>query len=256
MVCFRGLKSLSNAKIITVSTSNEGATPGWRLGMREAFGVPAVVVGPAYIGYGSLAEEYGLSIAHSVFATVAIWALPGQLILIEMHAIGAAAIAIVLASMLSGARFLPMSLSLLPLIRDPRHGKATVYFAAQLLSMTGWAMAMRRCPDLRSEERIPYLIGFQLTCISVATACAVSGHLLTSALPPLVRLGLVFLAPAYFLVILAGELRTRVAAIAVSCGAVAGPLLYVVNPQWSLIAAGVIGGTVAYLIQRRYGRRV
>ena len=235
--------------------TDNGATPGWRLGIRDAFGVRAAVVGAGFIGYGSLAEEYGLSIAHSLFATVAIWALPGQLILIEMHAIGAAAIAIVLASTLSGARFLPMNLSLLPLIRDPRYGKMKVYFIAQLVSMSGWAIAMRRAPDLPSEERMPYLIGFQLTCMGVGAACAVAGHLLTGALPPLVRVGLVFLAPAYFLVILVGELRTRLAAIAVFCGAVAGPLFYVVNPQWSVIAAGVFGGTAAYLVQRKYGKR-
>jgi predicted branched-subunit amino acid permease len=234
---------------------DNGTTPGWRLGVRDAFGVRAAVVGAGFIGYGSLAEEYGLSIAHSLFATVAIWALPGQLILIEMHAIGAAAIAIVLASTLSGARFLPMNLSLLPLIRDSRHSSARVYVIVQLVSMSGWAMVMRRGPDLPSEERVPYLIGFQLTCMGAGAVCAVAGHLLTGALPPLVRVGLVFLAPAYFLVILVGELRTRLAAIAVFCGAVAGPLLYFVNPQWSVIAAGVIGGTAAYLIQRKYGKR-
>ena len=79
--------------------------------------------------------------------------------------------------------------------------------------------------------------------MGVAAVCAVAGHLLTGALPPLVRPGLAFLAPAYFLVILVGELRTPLAAIAVFCGAVPGPLFYVVNPQWSVIAAGVIGGT-------------
>jgi predicted branched-subunit amino acid permease len=254
MVCVRGLKSLSNEKITVIKT-HEGTAPGWRLGVRDAFGIPAAILAAGFIGYGSLAEEYGLSIAHSVFASVAIWALPGQLILIEMHGIGAAAIAIVLASTLSGARFLPMSMSLLPLIRDPRYGNATVYFAAQLISMIGWTMAMRRCPDLRSQERIPYLIGFQLTCIGVAAASAVAGHLLSGALPPLVRLGLVFLAPVYFLMILISELRTRLAALAVTCGAVAGPILYVVNPQWSVVAAGIIGGTVAYLVQRNYGQR-
>lgn len=235
--------------------SNDSATPGWRLGVQDAFGVRAAVVGAGFIGYGSLAEEYGLSIAHSLFATVAIWALPGQLILIEMHAIGAAAIAIVLASTLSGARFLPMNLSLLPLIRDPRHDRTRIYLIAQLVSMSGWAIAMRRAPDLPSEERVPYLVGFQLTCMAAGAACAVAGHLLTGALPPLVRMGLVFLAPAYFLVILVAELRTRLAAIAVFCGAVAGPLFYIANPQWSVILAGVVGGTAAYFIQKAYGKR-
>ena len=113
--------------------SIDDARPGWRLGVQDAFGVRAAVVGAGFIGYGALAEEYGLSIAHSLFATIAIWALPGQLILIEMNAIGAAAIAIVLASTLSGARFLPMNLALLPLIRDPRHGGMRIYLVAQLV---------------------------------------------------------------------------------------------------------------------------
>jgi len=236
--------------VIMTDTDNES---GWRLGVRDACGIPVAILAAGFVGYGSLAEEYGLSIAHSVFASVAIWALPAQLILVEMHSIGAAAVAIVLAATLSGARFLPMTMSLMPLIRDPRYGKLTVYFAAQLISMIGWTMAMRRCPDLRSEQRMPYLIGFQLTCVSVAAVSAATGHLLAGGLPPLVRLGLVFLAPVYFLMILIGDLRTRLAAIAVTCGAVAGPLLFLVNPQWSVVAAGIIGGTVAYALQRAYG---
>ena len=233
--------------------TQEIATPGWRLGVRDAWGIPVAVLAAGFVGYGSLAAEYGLSIAHSVFASVAIWALPAQLILIEMHSVGAAAVAIVIASTLSGARFLPMTMSLMPLIRDPRYGKATVYFAAQLISMIGWTMAMRRCPDLPFEQRLPYLIGFQLVCISVAAVSAATGHLLAGGLPPLVRLGLVFLAPVYFLMILIGDLRTRLAAMAVACGALAGPLLFIVDPQWSVVAAGMIGGTVAYALQRAYG---
>jgi hypothetical protein len=56
--------------------------PGWRLGMREALGVPAAVLAAGFVGYGSLAEEYGLSIAHSVFASVAmrIMIFPGGLL--------------------------------------------------------------------------------------------------------------------------------------------------------------------------------
>ena len=161
--------------------------PGWRLGVRDACGIPVAILAAGFVGYGSLAGEYGLSIAHSVFASMAIWALPAQLILVEMHSIGAASVAIVIAATLSGARFLPMTMSLMPLIRDPRYGKATVYFAAQLISMIGWTMAMRRCPDLPFEQRLPYLIGFQLVCISVAAVSAATGHLLAGGLPPLSR---------------------------------------------------------------------
>jgi predicted branched-subunit amino acid permease len=230
-------------------------TAAFRRGAREALGVPAAVLGAGFIGYGSLAAENGYSIAQIVFATAAIWALPGQLILIEMNAIGASAIAIVAAVAMSGARFLPMTMTLAPVLRDARHGPGVMYPASQLVSMTTWAAGMQQGPGIAAPLRVPYFIGFGVACIAVSAVCGAAGHLLAGALPPLVRLGFVFLTPVYFLVILIGDARTRLAAVALACGAVAGPLFHLVSPQWSVLAAGFAGGTLAYYIQRARGRR-
>ncbi|MFN7086014.1 MAG: AzlC family ABC transporter permease [Burkholderiales bacterium] len=226
----------------------------FRLGAGEALGVPAAVLGAGFIGYGSLAAESGYSVWLTVAATVTIWALPGQLILIEMHALNAAAAAIVLAVVFSAARFLPMTMSLMPVLRDPRHGRAALYAAAQLIAMTCWAAAMRRCPELPSAQRLSYFTGFAVVCVGVSAASAVAGHSLAGAFPPLVRVGFSFLTPVYFLVILIGDVRTRLAALALACGAVAGPSFYLMNAQWSVLLAGIVGGTAAYLIHRRMGR--
>jgi len=218
--------------------------------MVEALGVPAAVLGAGFIGYGSLAAESGYSIWLTVVATITIWALPGQLILIEMQAVHASAVAIVLAVVFSGARFLPMTMSLMPVMHDPRRSRLTGYLAALLIAMTSWAAAMRRSPDLPRPQRLPYFIGFAGTCVAVSAACAVIGHYLAGAFPPLLRIGFAFLTPVYFFVILIGDVRTRLAALALVCGALAGPLFYLVNAQWSVLLAGFVGGTVAYLIQR------
>lgn len=225
----------------------------FRGGVREALGAPAAVLAAGYLGYGSLAAEHGYSVAQIVFATAAIWALPGQLILIEMHAVSASALAVLAAVILSSARFLPMTVSMMPVVRDRRYGKWT-YAIAQLVSMTNWTAAMRRCPELPAGQRMAYFIGFGMTCIVVSAASAAAGHGLAGALPPLVRLGFVFLAPIYFVVILIGDIRTRLAATAVACGALAGPLFHLVSPQWSVLLAGFAGGTAAYFLQRAHGR--
>jgi predicted branched-subunit amino acid permease len=227
----------------------------FRGGVREALGVPAAVLGAGFIGYGALAAENGYSIAQIVFATVAIWALPGQLVLIDMYAVGASAAAIVVAVALAGARFLPMTVTLTPTLRDVRYGPGVVYPAIQLLSMTTWAVTMQRAADLPPAQRIPYFVGLGLACIAVSAACGAAGHALAGALPPLVRLGFVFLTPVYFFVILVGEVRTRLAAIALACGALAGPLFHLLSPQWSVMLAGFVGGTLAYYLQRAHGRR-
>src|SRR5687767_13267887 len=92
---------------------------GWRMGAREAFATPAWVLGFGYIGYGSLAQSQGFTALNAALSTVSIFALPGQLILVEMHAVGAPFIAIVLAVVFSSSRFLPMAVTLMPLLRTP-----------------------------------------------------------------------------------------------------------------------------------------
>ncbi len=213
--------------------------------------MPAAVLGAGFIGYGSLAAESGYSAWLTVVATFTIWALPGQLILLEMRAMNASAFAMVLAVVFSAARFLPMTMSLIPVLRDPRHGRPALYAAAQLIAMSCWAAAMRRCPELPSSQRLPYFTGFAAVCMSVSAVSAIAGHYLAGAFPPLVRVGFAFLTPVYFFVILIGDVRTRLAALALVCGALAGPLFYLMNAQWSVLLAGIVGGTAAYLIHRR-----
>jgi predicted branched-subunit amino acid permease len=78
----------------------------------------------------------------------------------------------------------------------------------------------------------------------------VIGYGLAESLPPLVRQGLVFIGPLYFVLILTGETRTRHGAVALACGAVAGPLIHLATPQWSVLLGGLIGGTLAWGLVR------
>ncbi|MBY0270305.1 MAG: AzlC family ABC transporter permease [Burkholderiales bacterium] len=230
------------------------------IGAREALGVPAAVLGAGFLGYGSLAADAGYSIWMTLAATFAIWALPGQLVLMEMHAGGAAVAATVLAVSLSAARFFPMTLTLMPLMREGRRGRSLWQFllAAQLVSMTTWAVAMRRFNEADLEDleaRWHYFLGFSAVCIGSAALFAIIGQLLLVTLPPLLRYGLALLTPLYFFVTLVGEAQSRSAFTALVCGAATALALYSVAPGWSLLGAGFIGGTAAFLLQGNHARR-
>ena len=207
------------------------------------------------LGFGALAYESGLSVLLAAACTAGIWALPGQIVLIEMHVSGAPGALTALAVMLTAARFLPMMVSLMPVVREPSTSRAELYGAAQFLAMTSWAWTMRRCMDMPREERLAYFVGFAGTCWAVGVVATVAGYYLAGSFPPLLRLGFVFLNPAYFVVLLIGEARTRLAITALVCGAIAGPLMHIAGPQWSVLSAGLVGGTAAYLIQRAIGGR-
>jgi hypothetical protein len=121
----------------------------------EALGTPALVLGIGYVGYGSLAQSHGFSAFDAVLSTACIWALPGQLILVEMQAGGAPFLAIVLAVVFSASRFLPMTVTLLPQMRSGDVPAWRYYVVSQLLSMTSWAVAMQRFPRLPQSSRLP-----------------------------------------------------------------------------------------------------
>ena len=204
-----------------------------------------------FLGFGALAAAQDIPLGVAVASTVVIWALPGQIVFVEMHALVAPVLATVLAVMLSSARFLPMTLMLLPELRDARHREWKYYVAAQLLSLSGWTMAVVRFPHMPREQRLAWWYGFTLVLMSVSALSTAAGYLGADRLPPLARLALVFMVPMYYLLILVGAVRERVAALGLACGAIAGPLAYLATPEWSVPLGGLAGGSAAYLLLRR-----
>lgn len=223
-------------------------------GAKDALGVPAAVLAAGMIGFGAFALEHGFSVWLALICTAGIWALPGQIVLLEMHSNGAPGYLTVLAVMLTSARFLPMAMTLMPVIRHPRYSRAAVYLGAQVIAMTGWAWAMRACRDMPEPARFPYFIGFAAACWAAGILATAAGYFMAGAFSEPVRLGFVFLAPVYFLVILIGDARTALAISALGCGALAGPFMHLVSPQWSVLLSGVVGGTLAYALQKSFAR--
>lgn len=204
-----------------------------------------------YLGFGALAAAHDIPLGIAVASTAILWALPGQIVFVEMHTLAAPLVAIVLAVMLSSARFLPMTMMLMPELRDARHRSWKYYVAAQLLSLSGWTMAVARFPDIPRAQRLAWFYGFTLVLVTVCAASTAAGYLGADRLPPLARLALVFMVPMYYLLILTGAVRERIAALGLACGALAGPLAYLATPEWSVPLGGLAGGTVAYLILKK-----
>ena len=45
-----------------------------------------------------------------------------------------------------------------------------------------------------------------------------------------------------------GASKTIQISLSVALGIILGPVIYLYSPEWSILLAGVIGGTIAYLI--------
>ncbi|HVG04269.1 MAG TPA: AzlC family ABC transporter permease [Burkholderiaceae bacterium] len=219
-------------------------------GARDAMGAPIAVLAAGYVGYGALASGFDFPLWLIVASTLLIFALPGQLIMLEMHAVSAQLVLIVLAVSLSASRFLPMTTVLSAMMQHPRYSRGQMYASAHVVAMTGWVAAVNRVPQLPAEQRLPYFLGFALSCWIACAAASPVGYFLAAQMSEVVKLGLVFMNPIYFLLILAGETKAALGRLALIAGAVTGPVAHVFAPQWSLLAAGLVGGSVAYALHR------
>lgn len=224
----------------------------FRQGARVALGAPAMVLFAGMVGFGALSHSVGMSFWTSLASSALIYALPGQIVMAEMFAVGASGLIVSLAAALTAARFLPMMLTVIPHI--PREDRdARLFVLAHLVAMTTWAIAVRSFPRLAPRDRQPYFFGFGLVCWAVCTPGTALGYLLAGHVPGPMTLGLVFLNPLFFLLSFT-EVRPLGFRLAILAGAVLGPISYLVSPAYSLIVSGLVGGSLGYALTRLVGR--
>ena len=234
------------------SHSSLYATPTDALkgGLREAAGVPMMVMSASFLGFGSMIRDVEWSAWTGVLSTISTWALPGQIAMAEMAYSGAPMIAIVLAVFFINARLLPLVASLLPHIRNPETPKWKYYAVSMLIAATSWVGVMRRLPDLQQDQRLSYLTGFGLTLYISSPIATFIGYHLAGSVPQPVTYALVFLNPLYFMLLFLFDMHNVSKILSLAIGAALGPSLYLVMPNWSLIITGLLGGTIAWALGR------
>jgi len=220
-----------------------------RRGLRDGIGVPAAVLFAGMLGFGALGQSMGLSLAMTGSTTIFMFALPGQIVFLEMMAVGASAWMAGLAAMITAARFLPMTLTVLPQI--PRgHQSRFRYLTVHMLALTSWAVAMRDFPKISPEYRQDYLIGMSAACYGCAVPGTFLGYLLAGQVPLPVTLALLFVNPLFFFLTFL-EVLPSANRLALVLGALVGVGVYTFSPDYSILAAGLLGGSLAFLIRGR-----
>lgn len=223
----------------------------FRIGAVEALGAPALAMGATFLAFGAAVAELGLPLAWALFCSAAIYGMAGQLVLLNLAAgIGAGVVPSVVAATAANARFLPMAVAIAPLLGPRRPGWKRL-LAMPFIAITPWAPAMRRLPGLPEADRLGWFLGFAVTSWTAGLAATAAGHLLAPALPMELRAALLFTNPLYFALLLAADLARPGVRSAVICGAAAAPLSLWLGPAWGLLGAGLVGGTLAFLWQRR-----
>ena len=219
-------------------------------GFRAAFGAPAFAMAATFLGFGAAVSAAGLGLGWAMASALLVYGMPGQLILLTAASGGGALGAAVLSAIAANARFLPMAVALSPWLG----GRPSRWLALPFIAVTPWAGGMRALPGLPVARRLGWFLGFAAGCWSVAAAATVLGFWLAPGLPGWVLAVLVFTNPLYFGLVLAADRRLPAARRALVGGVLAAPLVLLLPAAWGLLAAGLLGGSVAFWIGEYGGR--
>ena len=235
------------------SSVDETKGPYWGAtldGIKDALRLPAWVVAAALIGVGPLAQAVGHPIGAVMASTVFVWAGPAQVLFYGGLGSGMAYPALAFVIGLSSMRFLPMTMTIMQMLRRPNQSILTQFAIAHFVTVTVWAECLRRLPDMRQELRISYFFGFAITCLVLSTFTTAFGYVLAGAVPSHFAAGLLFLTPVFFTCSICAGARDFPDWLAIGMGAVLEPLaLHVAGPEFDLLVTGLVGGTVAFMLK-------
>ena len=208
----------------------------------------AIALTCCFIAIGALFKNLGFNIQESIFSTMLTYALPGSLVMAESMLIGASLFNIFLAVWFVNARLYPMTVSLFPLMMHKSQPKWKYYFSCHFIAVSAWLIMRSNYKQVPKKHRIDYWIGIGSATVSVSVLGTYIGFSFSDYFNKDMMIGLAILNPVYFLCMMVGASKTIQITLSVALGIILGPVIYLYSPEWSILLAGVIGGTIAYLI--------
>lgn len=224
-------------------------------GMRAAIGVPGLVMAASFIGFGALVRGLEVGLLTGVLSTPLIWALPGQVVFVNMYAQGAGLAAIALGVTLTAVRLLPMVVLVISKVRLDGGSRLALYALSHFIAVTIWRVAEDGMDHEPRPRRLPWLMGAGLALMASMIFMTCAGYVLAKVLTPLLAACLMFLTPSFFFVSLFAGAKFTMDYASIALGAVIGPAVYRFYPELDLVIAGLVGGTLAYAVTRIRRRR-
>ena len=213
----------------------------------------AIPLAACFVALGALLKDAGFNIQQSAASSFFTYALPGQLVMAESLLVGASVINIFIAVWLVNFRLYPMTVSLFPLLVHKSQPKWKYYLSSHFLAVSSWLIAKESYKKINKKHRIDFWIGIGIGTWSTAILMTIVGYLSAEYLNKDMLIGLAIVNPVYFFCMMIGAMKNLSISIAVILGTILGPLIYLYSTEWSLLFAGLIAGTIAFIFGKKHG---
>jgi predicted branched-subunit amino acid permease len=227
-----------------------------RCGILDAISIPGFALASTMIGFAVIAKEAGFDFWMVVATTASVFGLPGQVAFASLYATGASLLLMFVAVALANMRMMLMVVSGADILRLRDHNLPLWrrVLIMHFLAITSWAQIGYMQARYKPEQLLHYYTGFSLTIFVFAMSGTVCGFFFDDWIPPDLLRIIIFVTPIYILLLVLNS-RQTINRLAVISGAFICPFLYPFLGSWSVLVAGVLGGTLALLLYRYHMNR-
>ena len=210
---------------------------------------PAIALGCSFLAIGALLKNIGFNFQQSVFSTFFTYALPGQLVMAESFLIGASLLNIFVGVWLVNTRLFPMGISMFPLLKSKKQPKWKYYVSCHFIAVSSWLIMKKDYKTIHVDSRIDFWMGVGTATWSIAIFSTVFGYLISDYLSKDIMIGLAMVNPVFFMCVLIGTMKNNIViSISVILGILLAPIFYLISPEWCILFAGLIAGTIAFFV--------
>ena len=218
----------------------------FKRGCRTALGIPGISLAASFFALGALFKNSGLNAMQSFLSTLIGFALPGQLVMAETLIVNGTLLNILIAVFLTNARLYPMTVNLVPVIRQKNRPRWHYYFLAHFIAVTSWVYMLSNYNKINKENRFSFFLGLGVTLWVLSTIATVIGFYTAGIISKKVFVAIIFLNPIYFMCMIVSVLNKLHIILTVFLSIILAPILFLVTPDWSVLLAGVISGIISY----------
>ena len=218
----------------------------FKKGCSTALGIPGISLAASFFALGALFKNSGLNAMQSFLSTLIGFALPGQVVMAETLIVNGTLLNILIAVFLTNARLYPMTVNLVPVIRQKNRPRWHYYFLAHFIAVTSWVYMLSNYNKISKENRFSFFLGLGATLWVLSTIATVIGFYTAGIISKKVFVAIIFLNPIYFMCMIVSVLNKLHIILTVFLSIILAPILFLVIPDWSVLLAGVISGIISY----------
>ena len=215
-------------------------------GCLTALGIPGISLAASFFALGALFKNSGMNVTQSFLSTLIGFALPGQVVMAETLIVNGTLLNILIAVFLTNARLYPMTVNLVPVIRQKNRPRWHYYFLAHFIAVTSWVYMLTNYEKITKESRFSFFLGLGSTLWILSTIATLIGFFTAGIISKKIFVAVIFLNPVYFMCMIVSVLNKPYIIATVFLSVILAPILFLFTPDWSVLLAGTISAIISY----------